>query len=83
MTLQNKERGEVLGVDAWVIESFDEKLNTTYVIEVSVRQQNTVEPLEANPGLADLGPIYSAGLKIELPSLPDAEVTNDVIKLWD
>lgn len=48
------------------------------------RTSGTVEAvLEANPGLADLGPVYSAGLKIELPSLPDAEATNNVIKLWD
>ncbi|NUC56993.1 tail protein X [Escherichia coli] len=38
--------------------------------------------LEANPGLADLGPIYSAGVLISLPEL-DTPVEESSIQLWD
>ncbi len=43
----------------------------------------TVEAvLEANPGLADLGSVYSAGQLILLPPLPLSNNSN-TIKLWD
>jgi len=38
--------------------------------------------LEANPGLADLGPVYAAGTLILLPELPAAE-SAATVKLWD
>jgi phage tail protein X len=38
--------------------------------------------LEANKGLADLGPIYTAGLLITLPDLPAAQ-QQTTIRLWD
>lgn len=38
--------------------------------------------LEANPGLADLGPIYEAGTLIRLPMLPATE-SAATVKLWD
>lgn len=38
--------------------------------------------LEANPGLADMGPIYEAGTLILLPELPAAELSA-AVKLWD
>jgi phage tail protein X len=38
--------------------------------------------LEANPGLAELGPIYDAGRSISLPDLPAAQ-QQDLIRLWD
>ena len=38
--------------------------------------------LEANPGLADSGPILDAGLRIELPDLELPETTEKV-RLWD
>lgn len=38
--------------------------------------------LQANPHLAELGPVYAAGLIIELPELPPAAATKTV-KLWD
>lgn len=37
---------------------------------------------EANPGLADIGPILPAGLIINLPELPEV-ATAQTIKLWD
>lgn len=38
--------------------------------------------LEANPGLAALGPVYDAGLLILLPELPEAP-TQQLTRLWD
>lgn len=47
------------------------------------RQAGAVEAvLEANAGLGDRGPVYSAGFKIVLPDLP-AAATETVIRLWD
>jgi phage tail protein X len=37
--------------------------------------------LAANPGLADLGPVYPAGLMITLPVV-SAPVVSGTIKLW-
>lgn len=37
--------------------------------------------LEANPHLADLGPIYGAGVRIVLPEV-EATVTTGEIRLW-
>jgi len=38
--------------------------------------------LEANAGLADLGPVYAAGVLIALPALADTR-TETVVRLWD
>jgi phage tail protein X len=38
--------------------------------------------LDANPGLADQGPIYPAGVSIVLPDLPVATVASSR-RLWD
>jgi phage tail protein X len=38
--------------------------------------------LEANPGLADAGPILVAGLRITIPDAPEPEVATEV-RLWD
>ena len=44
----------------------------------------TVEAvLEANPGLADLGPVFAAGVLITLPVLPTPSAVNSIIRLWD
>lgn len=37
--------------------------------------------LEANPGLASLGPVYPAGLKITLPDVSEP-VARGQIRLW-
>lgn len=39
--------------------------------------------LEANPGLADRGPLLPAGVAILLPDLPAAASAADIVKLWD
>ena len=42
--------------------------------------------LAANPGLADLGPVYPAGVLIELPELaelPELQVQPSTLRLWD
>ncbi len=47
------------------------------------RVEGAVEAvLEANQGLAGLGPEYEAGVVIELPELPSAPVEK-VVRLWD
>jgi len=38
--------------------------------------------LDANPGLAELGPIYAAGVAIVLPRI-DPPVARTVVRLWD
>ena len=38
--------------------------------------------VQANPGLADRGPVLPAGVLIDLPELPDQGVTSGV-RLWD
>jgi len=39
--------------------------------------------LEANPGLADHGTVFSAGVSIDLPDIsPDTEASN-AVHLWD
>ena len=45
------------------------------------REGATAEVLNANPGLAKLGPVLPAGIDIVLPDLP--EVKPQEIRLWD
>lgn len=48
------------------------------------QQSGAVEMvLEANPGLADLGSVYPAGVQIELPELSQPAETTQQIRLWD
>jgi phage tail protein X len=37
--------------------------------------------LNANPGLADLGPVYPVGIIIELPELPVVE-SKSTVTMW-
>lgn len=39
--------------------------------------------LEANPGLADVGAVLSAGILIELPELPKPNQIINTVRLWD
>ena len=39
--------------------------------------------LEANPGLADRGPLLPAGVAIELPDLDEGPAESGVVRLWD
>lgn len=40
--------------------------------------------LDANPGLADIGPLLPAGMTITLPDLEvEAADTTEAVKLWD
>lgn len=39
--------------------------------------------LEANPGLADRGPVLPAGVRIELPDLADQPPESGAVRLWD
>ena len=39
--------------------------------------------LEANPGLACLGPMLPAGVVIDLPAFPELSVRSELIRLWD
>ena len=48
------------------------------------REAGAVEAvLEANPGLADLGPVLPAGVLVTLPDLPRPLETIPTVKLWD
>ena len=48
------------------------------------REAGSVEAvLEANPGLAELGPVLPAGVEIHLPDLPRPLETIETVKLWD
>lgn len=48
------------------------------------REAGAVEAvLEANPGLADLGPVLPANTKVTLPDLPRPLETIETLKLWD
>ncbi len=38
--------------------------------------------LTANPGLADMGPVYPSGLLIELPNLSEQNRSQETIRLW-
>lgn len=47
------------------------------------QQSGAVEAvLVANPGLADLGPVYPAGVEILLPDLPKPVAEVQPIRLW-
>ena len=47
------------------------------------RQGGAVEPvLDVNPGLADRGPVYPAGVLITLPELP-APAPAAPVRLWN
>lgn len=39
--------------------------------------------LDANPHLADLGPVLPAGVLIDLPTVAAPTKDQDVIRLWD
>lgn len=39
--------------------------------------------LEANPGLASLGAVLSAGTVIILPTMPEAVPVDTTVRLWD
>lgn len=41
------------------------------------------QALEANPGLADLGPVLPLGTLVTLPPAPPASENRRIIQLWD
>ena len=48
------------------------------------REAGAVEAvLEANPGLAELGPVLPAGALVTLPDLPRPLEIIETVKLWD
>ena len=48
------------------------------------REAGAVEAvLEANPGLAGLGPVLPAGTQVTLPDLPRPLEAIETVKLWD
>ncbi|SME96259.1 tail protein X [Desulfovibrio gilichinskyi] len=46
------------------------------------RESAVATVLEANPGLADKGPVFDAGIEIDLPELATPE-KDQGISLWD
>lgn len=48
------------------------------------RTAGTVEAvLEANRGLADLGPVLPMGTRVTLPDVPATRENHRVVQLWD
>jgi phage tail protein X len=47
------------------------------------RESAAADVLAANPGLADLGPVYQNGLVIDLPELPSPVSQPTIVRLWD
>ncbi|EFG1350078.1 phage tail protein, partial [Escherichia coli] len=45
--------------------------------------QSLAAVLEANPGLADLGPVYPAGVEIVLPDWVYEPEVKETFQLWD
>jgi phage tail protein X len=45
-------------------------------------EAHVVTVLEANPGLADRGPVYPAGILITLPAITTSTVRTGEIRLW-
>lgn len=45
-------------------------------------EAHVVTVLEANPGLAELGPVYPAGVLITLPEIQTSTVRSGEIRLW-
>lgn len=39
--------------------------------------------LEANPGLASLGPVLPIGTEVRMPAAPVQATQRDVVNLWD
>lgn len=39
--------------------------------------------LEANPGLASLGPVLPIGTEVSMPAAPVQATQRDVVNLWD
>ena len=39
--------------------------------------------LDANPGLADRGPVLPAGVRIKLPELGEEPPSSGAVRLWD
>jgi len=46
-------------------------------------ESTVVDVLAANPGLADIGPVYASGVMITLPDLPEPDSAQTIVKLWD
>ncbi|EIK8119958.1 tail protein X, partial [Escherichia coli] len=45
--------------------------------------QSLAAVLEANPGLADLGPVYPSGVEIVLPDWTYEPEEKETFQLWD
>jgi len=47
------------------------------------RESAAVDALKANPGLADKGPVFVAGILINLPPLATPVTPSQAVRLWD
>ena len=47
------------------------------------RESAAVDVLKANPGLADAGPVFAAGITINLPALATPVTPSKAVRLWD
>jgi phage tail protein X len=51
--------------------------------ERGLRSADLAPVLEANPGLAALGPVLPTGTAVLVPDTAPAPVTRDLVQLWD
>ena len=51
--------------------------------DIAGLNQSLAAVLEANPGLADLGPVYPAGVEIVLPDWTYEPEQKEAFQLWD
>ncbi len=47
------------------------------------RESASIDVLKANPGLAEKGAVYAAGIIINLPILPTTTNNTHPVRLWD
>lgn len=54
------------------------------IFEATGREDHVPAVLDANPGLAQLGPVIPAGTQIRIPALPAVEAlpSQPVVTLW-
>jgi len=47
------------------------------------RESAMIDVFEANPGLADKGPVFAAAIIINLPPLTAPVTPSNTVRLWD
>lgn len=58
-------------------------LDALCLTQYGARAGATEAVLDANPGLAAIGPVYASGILITFPDMPKAAPEATTIRLWD